>query len=197
MILKKLAQAIRRQDWFQVVIEVMIVIVGIFIGLQAQALYEEQQDRELEKVYLERLLDDADASIAAQERNLSSDEVRIETIEKVSQLMLNHQVSEDNRQEFSDSFFSSRGFASMDVYLQTIEELVSSGVKGGVKTGHRAVVSPFLAISIHLRVKPSASPSKRASRASVLLFLDPLGRPLGLPDWPGLNLVSDILYFLN
>lgn len=40
MILRKLAQAIQRQDWFQVVIEVMIVIVGIFLGLQVQAWYD-------------------------------------------------------------------------------------------------------------------------------------------------------------
>jgi hypothetical protein len=36
----------------------------------------------------------------------------------------------------------------------------------------------------------SASPSNSASAATVDLFRAPLGRPLGLPDWPGLNRVS-------
>ena len=55
MILQRLASAITRQDWFQVVIEVLIVIVGIFLGLQVQAWYEEQGNRALEITYLERL----------------------------------------------------------------------------------------------------------------------------------------------
>ena len=34
MILRKLADAITAQNWFTVVLEVLIVVVGIFIGLQ-------------------------------------------------------------------------------------------------------------------------------------------------------------------
>lgn len=58
MILQKLAQAIRRQDWFQVLIEVLIVIVGIFLGLQVQSWYEEQGERERERYYLQKLHDE-------------------------------------------------------------------------------------------------------------------------------------------
>ncbi len=34
MIIKRLATGIKEQDWFVVMVEVMIVVVGIFIGLQ-------------------------------------------------------------------------------------------------------------------------------------------------------------------
>ena len=34
MILRRLAEGIREQNWFTVVLEVLIVVVGIFIGLQ-------------------------------------------------------------------------------------------------------------------------------------------------------------------
>ena len=34
MILRRLAEAIQQQNWFVVLLEVMIVVVGIFIGLQ-------------------------------------------------------------------------------------------------------------------------------------------------------------------
>ena len=43
MILQKLVQDIRKQDWFQVTIEVLIVIVGIFLGLHVQSWYEASQ----------------------------------------------------------------------------------------------------------------------------------------------------------
>lgn len=55
MIIQKLATAIRGQDWFQVLIEVLIVIVGIFLGLQVQAWYEDSAERDLEYEYLHRL----------------------------------------------------------------------------------------------------------------------------------------------
>jgi hypothetical protein len=45
----------------------------------------------------------------------------------------------------------------------------------------RALPSPSSAFSITFRVRASASPSSNASIASVVLFLAPLGRPLGLP----------------
>lgn len=34
MILQRIAQSIRKQDWFAVAIEFVIVVSGIFVGLQ-------------------------------------------------------------------------------------------------------------------------------------------------------------------
>jgi len=60
MIIQRIAAALKRQDWFQVVIEILIVIVGIFIGLQVQAWYETRGDRELEAKYLAQLHDEVE-----------------------------------------------------------------------------------------------------------------------------------------
>jgi hypothetical protein len=43
MILKRVSQAIRRQDWLAVLLEFIILIVGIFMGLQATSWNEERQ----------------------------------------------------------------------------------------------------------------------------------------------------------
>ena len=55
MILRRLAEAIRTQSWFTVVIEVLVVVVGIFIGLQVDDWSKYRQDRVDEQHYLERL----------------------------------------------------------------------------------------------------------------------------------------------
>ncbi|MFT4630918.1 MAG: hypothetical protein ACI8PV_002051, partial [Dinoroseobacter sp.] len=34
MIIRRLTESIKQQDWFVATIEIMIVVVGIFIGLQ-------------------------------------------------------------------------------------------------------------------------------------------------------------------
>lgn len=58
MILQRMAQSIRRQDWFAVAIEFVIVVSGIFVGLQVTEWNEQRQLRERELNYLERLAED-------------------------------------------------------------------------------------------------------------------------------------------
>ena len=51
MILRRLSKSIRRQDWFVAVLEVFIVVVGLFIGLQVDdwntARIEREEGREI------------------------------------------------------------------------------------------------------------------------------------------------------
>ena len=58
MLLRRLADAIRKQNWFTVVLEVLIIVVGIFIGLQVDGWNEQRKDRILEQRYFERIYDE-------------------------------------------------------------------------------------------------------------------------------------------
>ena len=55
MILRRLADGIRQQDWFTVVVEVLIVVVGIFLGLQVDDWNEARKDRIDEQLFITRL----------------------------------------------------------------------------------------------------------------------------------------------
>lgn len=61
MILRRLAQSIRNQDWVAVGIEFVIVVAGIFVGLQVTEWNEQRQLRERELNYLQRLAEDVGA----------------------------------------------------------------------------------------------------------------------------------------
>jgi len=65
MILRRIAKGIKEQDWFVVIIEVMIVVVGIFIGLQVDDWNEGRKNNAEDKVYLEQLRSDIVVSIEA------------------------------------------------------------------------------------------------------------------------------------
>ena len=52
MFLKRLASSIRRRDWSTVLIEVMIVVVGILIGLQANNWNERRKSAVWEQRFL-------------------------------------------------------------------------------------------------------------------------------------------------
>ena len=55
MILRRLATSIRKQDWFTVVIETLIVVLGVFLGIQLGNWNEDQASHERAAVFSERL----------------------------------------------------------------------------------------------------------------------------------------------
>ena len=50
MILRRLAEAMAEQNWFIILIEVLVVVVGIFIGLQVDDWNESRKDRQDEQL---------------------------------------------------------------------------------------------------------------------------------------------------
>lgn len=65
MILRRLTTALRKQDWFTVVIETLIVVFGVFIGLQVNNWNEARKDRMEAEISRERLIADLQADLDA------------------------------------------------------------------------------------------------------------------------------------
>ncbi|MBL38910.1 MAG: hypothetical protein CMP07_10930 [Xanthomonadales bacterium] len=64
MILRRLTEALRRQDWSTVAVEIMIVVLGVFIGIQVSNWNEARVDEGRARAYLERVGQDLDADLA-------------------------------------------------------------------------------------------------------------------------------------
>lgn len=58
MILRRLSEALRRQDWFVVALEVLVVVAGIFLALQVDDWNQLRKDRQDEQLFFERLHED-------------------------------------------------------------------------------------------------------------------------------------------
>jgi hypothetical protein len=58
VILHRLAQALASQNWSTVIVEILVVVVGIFIGLQVDDWNAARKDHRDEQVFLERLHSD-------------------------------------------------------------------------------------------------------------------------------------------
>jgi hypothetical protein len=58
MILRRIIAHFRKQEWTAIALDFVIVVVGVFVGLQAQAWNESRQDRLQERMYIERLARD-------------------------------------------------------------------------------------------------------------------------------------------
>lgn len=64
MILKRLVDGLRARDWFTVFVELLIVVAGIYLGLQANDWAQEREFRKQEQASLVRLLEESEAAIA-------------------------------------------------------------------------------------------------------------------------------------
>ena len=58
MILRQLANAVREQSWFTVAVELSLIVVGVFLGIQVSNWNEARLDRQLEDQVLQRLIVD-------------------------------------------------------------------------------------------------------------------------------------------
>ena len=58
MLLRRITEHVKNQNWTAVGLDFVIVVVGVFVGLQVQEWAEEQDRRELETTYTTRLHDE-------------------------------------------------------------------------------------------------------------------------------------------
>jgi len=55
MILRRIMEHFRKQEWTAIGIDFFIVVIGVFVGMQAQGWNESREDRVRERMYVERL----------------------------------------------------------------------------------------------------------------------------------------------
>lgn len=81
MILRRLTDALRRQDWFTVAIETLIVVLGVFLGLQVNNWNEARLDKLAEAKILNRLQQEVPALVASRQVQLGFSERRRDALE--------------------------------------------------------------------------------------------------------------------
>jgi len=69
MILRRIAEAFRRQDWFTVTVETLMVVLGVFLGLQVNNWNETRVEAERSREYLSRIRAELVADITELERH--------------------------------------------------------------------------------------------------------------------------------
>ncbi|MGJ8558970.1 MAG: hypothetical protein ACSHX3_01910 [Litorimonas sp.] len=74
MILRRLSTAVRKQDWFTVAVETLIVVLGVFIGLQVNNWNSARGDQQRESRYMERLAQDFVSIQDRIERGIQADD---------------------------------------------------------------------------------------------------------------------------
>lgn len=70
MLLRRFLGHFRTQDWAAIVVDFLIVVVGIFVGLQVDQWNQERKDRVLESQYVSSIKSDLEADIVELDRTI-------------------------------------------------------------------------------------------------------------------------------
>ena len=133
MILRRVIKHFREQEWTAIALDFLIVVVGVFVGLQVSNWNDDQKENALSVDYLQRLHDDMTLSIDA---TTVTEKFILDNIHNVT-LVLDSletcKLAEENRDAFANGLY----FASVHIPATfadgTLLELQSSGRLGLLK----------------------------------------------------------------
>lgn len=127
MILRSITKHVREQNWFAVGIDFLIVIVGVFIGIQVANWNDARRDRQGEQEYLDRLRQEL--AVILPEAHTSGAELanRMERLEELRAFLASGQGGTAIDERHCIAAGRSHIYAATIFYPPTIKELISTG----------------------------------------------------------------------
>ena len=110
MILRRLAVALRKQDWVTVVIETLIVVLGVFLGLQLGNWDDTRQQRTIYEQSLDRALAEVQVNLSNIERSRVVIDERLPTIQAAIEVLRSCQTSPEARASHNVAFLNTSIF---------------------------------------------------------------------------------------
>lgn len=107
MLLRRINQHVRNQNWFAVFLDFIIVVAGVFIGIQVANWNEALGDKELERQYIKKLAKDIHVEIVAFEEVEHGLVTSLSITDKLFEEALNEQLSEVVKMSSSAKTFAS------------------------------------------------------------------------------------------
>lgn len=127
MILRRVIEHVRAQDWFAVALDFLIVVLGVFIGMQVQEWNTARGERRLERAYLERLLADVELSIETTENIRDFLVSYTDNYDVILRATRGCSLGDDEKDAFADGL-SDFGKVGPSIYaLTTMDEMLSAG----------------------------------------------------------------------
>ena len=134
MIIRRLVESLRQQHWTGVFIELVIVVLGVFIGLQVSNWNEARRERNLERQYLERLREDFDRSAKAAEGGVEFMENQARKATLVIDSLQPCRLEEGERAAFGSALNLLGRIEPPLMTRGTIDELGSTGRLGIIRS---------------------------------------------------------------
>ena len=127
MFLRRLADHIRKQDWFIVIIELLVVVVGLMMAFQVDRWWEAMGEKKLERVYIQRLIDDVESDIPVIEGAIQLANMRKDYVELLMAVAENPAVAAQQPTSFLVAVDQAAFTYSPALRKATFDDLRSTG----------------------------------------------------------------------
>ena len=124
MILRRLTDALRKQDWFTVVIETLIVVLGVFLGIQLGNWNEARAEQRLAEDYTVRLIADLEQNLSAARRLTSYYDAVTQSIVDADRMLL---LPDPDPEALVGAAYRASEFMYTPRRRATWDQIVSSG----------------------------------------------------------------------
>ena len=127
MILRRFTQHIKEQNWFAIGLEVIILVVGIFLGMQVTEWNDERKDKESEAEYINKLIDDVDASGLLLEQEILLGIKTTNASSVALKALWDKNLTEDNQDKFIEGLKHVDLVPFLRIQNTTMTELIQTG----------------------------------------------------------------------
>ena len=127
MLLRRITEHVKAQNWTAVGLDFFIVVVGVFIGIQVSNWNDARADRALEREYIERLYADMNGSLEDYEDNDNWDQRRIETQAVILKALHEGTLAQEDLNDFAEGLTYLGRHNPIRRRWGTVEELKSTG----------------------------------------------------------------------
>lgn len=127
MILQKIAKSIRQQDWFVVVVELLVVVIGLIMAFQVDRWRETLDERRQEQGYIERLTADIESDIPAIQFAVDMQSIRFDFVELLMATMEDPEAAVKRPAEFLAAVDQAAFTYTPVLASHTFEDLRSTG----------------------------------------------------------------------
>ena len=127
MFLNRIAQGFRAQNWYTVFVELLVLIVGIFLGLQVDDWNQRRLDRIEEQYYLARLQRDFERSLIEQNSAIETAREKFEAAVSILRMLESDSPPNMTDAQFDELLGRTRGFPRLALVTATMDEIVANG----------------------------------------------------------------------
>jgi len=127
VLIRRIIDRIRQQDWAALVSELIIVVVGIFIAIQVDAWWKHRDDLQQEQIYIARLTEDVERDVISIKRSITLAEHRYSLSNLLIAAANEPEFVRQHPAEFMSAIHQSAFTHTPPLNSDTFEELRSTG----------------------------------------------------------------------
>lgn len=127
LILRRLAQAFRQQNWFALALELVIVVIGIFIGLEANDWNQKRLERESDQRALALFVDELQLMLEEARIDLRYATASMQDLSSGTEIALKCDASTEERARLAAAIGSTLNWRVPDVRPSGLAEIGDSG----------------------------------------------------------------------